>query len=529
MEALAGNGMMLRSGCGGKGLCGKCLVRIAESSAAGASSPDDSEVRILGEGELQAGYRLACRVEIIHDLSVEIPATSLLGPETVQKAPLILPEPVSFARLPTAGSAGRYGLAVDLGTTTIAVYLCDLDSGKIAGSLSVRNPQTMFGDDVLNRIGFAAQKTGNLLRLQKMAVGAIDWCITAVCRSTHIDPAHIGSAVVAGNSIMIHIFAGVDPRSIGVYPYRPVFVEDRTFKAGSVGLAFNPSADIFTLPLISGFLGSDIVAAALAADLDKSAYGTLLTDIGTNGEVILKGREGLLAASCATGPAFEAATIRHGMQAVSGAIAAVKIDRVGGRVICSVIHPASEADCLPSGICGSGVVSAVAELYRTGLVSGDGRLESPADSPLIRRDKTGMLEFELAPASQSQTGRAITLTQTDIRAVQLAKGALFTGMKMLLAEAGIASPKRLLVAGAFGNFIDKKAALTIGMFPDLPEDCIIMIGNAAGAGAALVLFQPDLRDRARNLARSAKVLDLAARPDFQDAFLRSLSFPALTS
>jgi len=529
MEALAGNDILLQSRCGGKGLCGKCLVRITESSASGASSPDDSEARILGKEELQAGYRLACRVQILHDLSVEIPPASLLSPDTVPKAPLALPETVSLARPSTTGSAGRYGLAVDLGTTTIAVYLCDLASGGITGSLSIGNPQAMFGDDVLSRIGFAAQSKKNLLRLQKMAVGAMDRCAEAVCRSTHVDPGHIGSAVVVGNSIMIHIFAGVDPRSIGAYPYRPVFLEDRTFKAGSVGLAFNPSADIFTPPLISGFLGSDILAAALAVDLDHAACGTLLADIGTNGEAILKGREGLLAASCATGPAFEAATIRHGMQAVSGAIAAVSIDRVGDRVICSVIPQSSGADCLPSGICGSGVVSAVAELYRTGLLSGNGLLVNPTGSSLIRRDKAGLLEFELAGASQSQTQRPITLTQTDIRAVQLAKGALFTGMKMLCAEAGIASLERLLVAGAFGNFLDIKAALMIGMFPDLPEDCIAMVGNAAATGAALLLFKPELRDQARNLARSVKVLDLAARPDFQDLFLRSLAFPAWTS
>ncbi|HRS83827.1 MAG TPA: ASKHA domain-containing protein, partial [Smithellaceae bacterium] len=225
----------------------------------------------------------------------------------------------------------------------------------------------------------------------------------------------------------------------------------------------------------------------------------------------------------------EAATIRHGMQAVSGAIAAVSIDRVGDRVICSVIPQSSGADCLPSGICGSGVVSAVAELYRTGLLSGNGLLVNPTGSSLIRRDKAGLLEFELAGASQSQTQRPITLTQTDIRAVQLAKGALFTGMKMLCAEAGITSLERLLVAGAFGNFLDIKAALMIGMFPDLPEDCIAMVGNAAATGAALLLFKPELRDQARNLARSVKVLDLAARPDFQDLFLRSLAFPAWTS
>ncbi|PKN70455.1 MAG: hypothetical protein CVU52_09055 [Deltaproteobacteria bacterium HGW-Deltaproteobacteria-10] len=438
---------------------------------------------------------------------------------------MIIPEPIHFGGLPAAGRAGRYGLAVDLGTTTIAVYLCDLVAGKVAGSIALKNPQAMFGDDVISRISFVAEKPENLIRLQKMAVRAIDWSTAAICRSAHINPAQINSAVVVGNSIMIHLFTGVNPSSMGFFPYTPMFVEEKTFPARAVGLHFNPSADIFTLPLISGFLGSDIIAAALATGMDKAADGTMLADIGTNGEVMLRSKNGLLATSCATGPAFEGATIRHGMQAVSGAIDAVTIDRRSGSVTCSVINT-SEACCLPAGICGSGVVSAVAELYRAGLLSGNGRLNSNSGSPLISCDQTGVMVFELVAADKSQTGQAITLTQNDIRSVQLAKGALAAGMKMLCASAGLTVPQKIQVAGAFGNFIDKKAALTIGMLPDLPEECIIMTGNSAGAGAVLVLFNPELRNKARELARTAIVLDLAAQPEFQEVFLNSLSFPA---
>jgi uncharacterized 2Fe-2S/4Fe-4S cluster protein (DUF4445 family) len=527
LEALTGNGILLRSDCGGKGMCGKCLVRIAESSLKSVSTPEDAEVRILGEKDLQAGYRLACRVKALNDLSVEIPDSSLLSAEVVEKAPMILPKPIPFRALPAAGSAKRYGLAIDLGTTTIAVYLCDLVSGKVTGSISVRNPQTMFGDDVISRIGIVAENSGNLIRLQKIAVQAIEWSVTALCQSSDIDPGHIRSAVVVGNSTMIHLFTGVNPSSIGVFPYAPLFVEDKTFKAGSVGFEFNPSAEIFTLPLISGFLGSDIVAAALATDLNRAADGTLLVDIGTNGEVMLKSENGLLATSCATGPAFEGATIRHGMQAITGAIDAVKIDRKNGAVTCSVICRNRDAICLPAGICGSGVVSAVAELYRVGLVPRNGRLQSNSGLPLIRENETGMLEFELVSSEKSETRKAITLTQKDIRAVQLAKGALLAGMKMLCTAAGMTSPKRLLVAGAFGANINKKDALAIGMFPDLPEENITGVGNAAGAGAILALFNPALRDKARELARSVKVIDLATLPEFQKIFLSSLSFPTL--
>lgn len=525
LEALTGNGILLRSDCGGKGLCGKCLVRIAESSLKNVSTPDDAEVRILGEKDLKAGYRLACRVKVLSDLSLEIPDSSQISAEVVEKTPMILPEPIPFRTLPATDSTKHYGLAVDLGTTTIAVYLCDLASGKVAGSISVRNPQAIFGDDVISRIGIVAENTGNLSRLQKMAVQAIEWSVTALCRSCHIDPGHIRSSVVAGNSTMIHLFAGVNPSSIGVSPYTPLFVEDKTFKAGSVGFKFNPSAEIFTLPLISGFLGSDIVAAALATEMNKAAYGTMLIDIGTNGEVMLKIKNGLFATSCATGPAFEGAAIRHGMPAVSGAIDAVKIDRKTGAVISSVICKNPNAVCLPAGICGSGIISAVAELYRAGLVLSNGRLQSNSRLPLIGNNETGLPEFELVSAEKSETGKAITLTQKDIRAVQLAKGALFAGIKILCASAELTSPKRLLVAGAFGANINKKDAITIGMFPGLPQGNINAVGNAAGAGAILALFNPELRDKARELARSVTVIDLAGLPEFQTIFLDALAFP----
>ena len=526
LEALTGNGILLRSDCGGKGLCGKCLVRIAESSLKSVSAPDDAEVRILGGKDIKARYRLACMVSALSDLSVEIPDSSLLNTEVVQKVPTILPEPIPFLALPVAGSHKLYGLAIDLGTTTIAVYICDLVFGKVAGSISLRNPQAMFGDDVISRIAIVAENSENLVRQQRLAVQAIEWGVIAFCRSCHIDPIHIRSTVVVGNSTMIHLFAGENPSSIGVSPYAPLFVENKTFQAESIGLKFNPSTEIFTLPLISGFLGSDIVAAALVTEMDKVDTGTMLIDIGTNGEVMLKSENGLFATSCATGPAFEGATIRHGMPAVSGAIDAVKIDRKNGTVTCSVICKNPNAVCLPAGICGSGIISAVAELYRTGLVLSNGRLDRHSGSQLIRENQTEMLEFELVSAEKSKTGKAITLTQKDIRAVQLAKGALFAGIKMLCSLAGLTSPKRLLVAGAFGANINKKDALTIGMFPDLPEENITGVGNAAGAGAILALLNPELRDKARELARSVIVIDLASLPEFQKIFLDSLSFPA---
>jgi uncharacterized 2Fe-2S/4Fe-4S cluster protein (DUF4445 family) len=526
LEILTGSGTFLRSDCGGKGLCGKCLVRIPGASIEKISSPEDAEVRIIGQKDIDAGYRLACRAKILNDLPVEIPGNSILSPEVIQKGQVMLPGSFSFIGLP-AGTNDRYGIAVDLGTTTIAVYLCNLVSGKVAGSVSVKNPQAMLGDDVISRISAVAENPGALPRLQKMAVKAIEWCAASICRSFNIDPGHIRSAVVVGNSTMIHLFTGDNPSSIGVFPYTPLFVEDKKFRAESVGFEFNPSADILTLPLISGFLGSDILAAALATDLANASPGTMLIDIGTNGEVMLMGKNGLFAASCATGPAFEGAAVRHGMHAVSGAIDSVEIDMKSGGVACSVIQKDQNGNRLPSGICGSGVISAVAELYRAGLVSKDGRFNRNPGSSLIRYDKNGLPEFELVSADKSESRQAITLTQKDIRAVQLAKAALFSGIMMVCRSAGLKKPERILVSGAFGTFIDVNDAKTIGMLPDLSPENIAGIGNGAGAGAVLALFNPEFIDKANALARAVTVLELATLPEFQQVFLSSLSFPEL--
>ncbi|MBW2179488.1 MAG: DUF4445 domain-containing protein [Deltaproteobacteria bacterium] len=525
IEALVGAGMILRFDCGGNGRCGKCQVRIPELSSESFSPPTDAECRMLGEKNLSDGYRLACQATVLNDLEVNIPESSLLSPEVSGKGPLLLPDDM-VSTAPSRLESAHYGLAVDLGTTTIAVYICDLDSGKVAGSISVRNPQAMFGDDVMSRISAVADHSKNLARLQKVVVKAIEWSVASLCRSMRIDdPENIKTAVVVGNSTMIHIFVGEDPSPIGAFPYTPRFIEEKMFKAEEIGFSFNPSAEIFTLPLISGYLGSDIVAAALAAELGKCVAGAMLVDIGTNGEVMLLGENGLWATSCATGPAFEGAAIRHGMQAVSGAIDAVDIERKSGRATCSVIQPDGHTHKQPSGICGSGVISAVAELYRKGFLSSDGRFNTDSGSNSFRHDEDGLLEFDLVPAQSSQTGNPITITQKDIRAIQLAKGALITGMELLCAETGLTVPKQLMIAGAFGTFIDAKDANTVGMFPDLNKDSVRSVGNAAGAGAVLSLLDPSLRSTARELARSTTVLDLASTPDFEKTFIKALAFP----
>jgi len=522
LEVLIDAGVFLRAECGGKGRCGKCGVKILETSGADIPVYDETGPSITIPEVRESSLKLACQLKISEDLAIEIPENSRLNPEVGQKGPIFMDKyTTSLQRSHTTRE--RFGLAIDLGTTTIAVYLCDLQERAVMASTSVANPQAIFGEDVMSRISVISRNPQMLKRLQQFVVKAIEWAITALCESTQLDTEKITICTLVGNSVMTHIFVEENPQSIGIFPYAPNFTEGRAYKARALGFGFNPDADIHTLPLISGFLGSDIIAAALSTEMDKSDPGTMLVDIGTNGEVMIVGERGFWATSCATGPAFEGATIRHGMHAVSGAIDRIVIDRKSGETICSIIQNDKVAINKPSGLCGTGVISAIAELHRVGLIGKDGRFNPEGSRPNFLTDDEGHLAYVLIPFDKSHTRRAITLTQKDVRAIQLAKGALVAGMELICEKAGIPHPKTLLVAGAFGTYIDKRDARTIGLFPNMTDEKIRMIGNAAGTGAILSLLDPSLRAKAKEIAENTQAVDLAAVPEFQKKFIRSLS------
>jgi uncharacterized 2Fe-2S/4Fe-4S cluster protein (DUF4445 family) len=388
----------------------------------------------------------------------------------------------------------------------------------------MRNPQAIFGDDVMSRISVISSDPDLLGRLQRMAVKTIEWGAQALISSMKIAPDHIKTMKVVGNSTMIHIFVGQNPASIGVYPYEPQFVEEKQFAADSLGFSFNPGTEVHTLPLISGFIGADTVGATVAAELEENPVGTMLVDVGTNGEIMFLGKAGLVATSCATGPAFEGATIQHGMQAVPGAINTVKIDREKRNVSYSLIQKKPGNTQKPVGICGTGVISAVAELLRAGIILKDGAFNYETKYSNLQLDENNTAQFILVPPEKTADGRAIVLTQKDVRAIQLAKGAIRTGIELLCIETHIDLPGKILLAGAFGSYINPLDALTIGMLPDLPPEDIEGVGNAAGAGAILTLFEKRYAKKATELSRSTRVLDLSTHPDFQDTFINALSF-----
>jgi uncharacterized 2Fe-2S/4Fe-4S cluster protein (DUF4445 family) len=462
---------------------------------------------------------------VFENVFIEIPAESLATAEVVQKG---LPDIVSRlkVRKPPKRSVppSAFGLAVDLGTTTIAVYICDLATGKVAGSTSVRNPQAIFGDDVISRISAVQTVESGLRRLQNLAVQAVDWAVSAVSRHLRIDPHQIGCGTVVGNSTMIHLLLGEDPSSIGVFPFTPLFSEEQIRTGDALGMKFNPNVRLHTLPLMSGYLGADLIGAALAVDILAQPAGTLLVDVGTNGELLLVTGTGFSATSCATGPALEGACIRHGMQAASGAIDAVRFDFATRRLTYNLIQLDPAHPKPASGLCGSGVISAVAELLHAGVISADGSFNAISGALSLRKAENGVSDFEIVSADGSRGQAPIVLTQPDVRAVQLAKSALRTGIDLLCRENRMQRPRKILLAGAFGSFLNIRDSLRIGMFPDLPEVEIEVVGNAAGAGAILALLEPDRFHTAREIVKRTRVFDLATHTDFQAAFIQNLLF-----
>ena len=501
--------------CGGTGLCGKCRVILSGT----IPEPTSKDKKIFSAEELTSGFRLACRTKASGGMMVTIPAQDSQNMKVLDTF-----ENGTHRAVPCRADNSS-GIAVDIGTTTIVAYLVDLGTGMTLSASSAINPQTSFGADVISRISYIGDDPDKLSELQRAVTKQINLLIKEVFSKTGRKPSAKDSIVVAGNTTMEHIFAGISPESIGKSPFKPQFYDSIEFDALKLGIEAENGVKVKLMPNIHGFIGGDIVSGIIYSGIHDADELSLLVDIGTNNEIVLGNKDLMYCCSAAAGPALEGAKIKMGMRAAPGAIDSVKINGSGIKI--STIN-----DRPPLGICGSGLVDAISELLKAGVITKSGRFakkEVIKDTYLSER-LTGSagpdLSFILAREGGQGRNPEVGLTQKDIREIQLAKGAMAAGVEILLdvADKKLDDIKNVYLAGAFGNYIDIENAVRISILPDVPRERIHPIGNSAGAGACLMLKEPGLWETAAGLINKAEHVELASHKDFQDIFVGKLSF-----
>jgi uncharacterized 2Fe-2S/4Fe-4S cluster protein (DUF4445 family) len=426
-----------------------------------------------------------------------------------------------------------YGLAVDIGTTTCVGYLTDLSTGKVVNTESMMNPQVPYGEDVMSRITYAMSNPGGLETMQKAIIQGLNEIIERVVteiRKDGPDPGYvIDDLTIVFNTAMHHIFLGLNPEYIGRSPFIPAVQNSLDIKARDLGLRINPAAYIHVLPLEAGFVGADNVGVLIAEEPYNQDEMVLIIDIGTNGELLMGNRNKVCSTSCATGPAFEGAQIKFGMRAAPGAIETVEIDPATREPRYKVIGKADWhthiAKVDAKGLCGSAIIQVVAEMFKAGIIDKSGRFILDLGTPRVRRNADGKPEYVLAWAAETSIGQDITITQGDVRALQLAKGALYTGAKLMMKRLGITKLDRVILAGAFGSHIDREASMTLGMFPDCAIDKVYAVGNAAGDGARMALLNRGKRKEASERARWVEFIEIATDPAFEKEFMQAMHIP----
>jgi uncharacterized 2Fe-2S/4Fe-4S cluster protein (DUF4445 family) len=591
LEAAREAGVYIDAPCSGKGLCGGCRVRVMEGEA---EAPSEQESGLLRPGDGELGYRLACMARIRGDMTVFVPQESVLGqgekPFTgrsgvidpvvrgycidlaegdgdqarVERVARLMAQQYGIRDLITdvtvlkdlgrtggdlegrvtvlvrtgkeiigvlPGWDARYlGLALDIGTTTIAAYVGDLRDGQLIATGSATNPQVLFGSDIMSRISYSSRHPDGARRMQTALIASIDALVRRMAESRGFDAHEIVDATVVGNTVMHHIFLGIPPDRLGLWPFMPTLRQSLDVLARDLGIGLGRASYLHILPLEAGFVGADNVGVLLSDEPHRRAEISLIMDLGTNGEIVLGNRERLLCCSCATGPALEGAHISSGMRAIEGAIEKVRIDAATFEVDYAVVGKEGwardhGAGLEPAGLCGSGIIDAVAHLYTTGLIGEDGAFSQDRRTARLRKGEAGMMEFVVAWRAETRTGRDIVLTQKDIREVQLAKAALYAGCRVLMDRLKVASISRMVIAGAFGMHIDKASALTLGLFPPCDPAAIAMVGNAAGHGAYLALMDKEKRKEADRVAPFVTHVELAREEAFQREFMNGLSIP----
>jgi uncharacterized 2Fe-2S/4Fe-4S cluster protein (DUF4445 family) len=591
-DAASWNGIAIDSTCGGHGTCRKCLVRVT----AGPAPVTTHDARTFSAAQIADGWRLACLLRAAHDLDLEVPplvtrpkaATVGVGRQVilrpaVQKRYVELDEPSledqrtdlrrlrdavddltfepdlhALQRLPTVLRASdfnvtavvvdealvdveagdttgrRHGVALDLGTTTVVATLLDLETGTPVAVASMLNRQQSFGGDVITRISATMTDPTALGRLTALARETLVELVTEVLEAGDIAPAEVYEVALAGNATMVALLLGVDPEPLGVAPF--IQASDRwpVLRTAEVGLVLHPGARLMVFPALGAYVGGDIVAGLLASGLDRDKRVRLFIDVGTNCELALSDGDRILTTAAPAGPAFEGGSIRCGMRAADGAIEVVRLDpdaEGDTSVTLGVI-----GDAPPRGVCGSGLVDAVAELVRVGLIDESGRFVTEAEaagrvpslSSRLAVVGDGERVFVLhRPSPQTPASESVYLSQRDVRQLQFAKAAISTGWALLLDELGLdpTDVQQVILAGSFGSYLSPAAAVRIGLVPRLPVLRIVSAGNVAGEGAKMALLSSRERAGAQVLLEEVRYVELSDRPDFNDRFIDHLAFP----
>ncbi len=592
-DAASWNGIAIDSTCGGHGTCRKCLVRLT----AGSAPVTRHDRRTFSEDQLGDGWRLACLVKATHDLGLEVPplvtrpkaSTVGVGRQVilrpgVQKRYVELTEPTladqrtdlarlraavedltlhpdlhALRRLPNVmrdsdfkvtavvvdetlidvepgdTTGRRHAIAFDLGTTTVVATLLDLETGTPVAVASMLNKQQPFGGDVITRISATMMDPEALGRLTSLAHQTLAELAAEVCEEGGVAPEEVYEVALAGNATMTALLLGVDPEPIGVAPFIQVSADWPVLHATDLGLSVHPGARATIFPSLGAYVGGDIVAGMLASGLDRDKRVRLFIDVGTNCEIALSDGERIVTTAAPAGPAFEGGAIRCGMRAADGAIEVIRIDPAADDDAAAVTLGVI-GDVEPRGLCGSGLVDAVSELVRVGLLDASGRFvpeeDAARDVPLLAPRLTSVAAGERVfvlyrPTPDAPASESVYLSQRDVRELQFAKAAISTGWSLLLEELEVEprDVQQVLLAGSFGSYLSPASAVRIGLVPKLPVLRIVSAGNVAGEGAKMVLLSARERAGADALLEEVRYVELSDRPDFNDRFVDQLAFP----
>jgi uncharacterized 2Fe-2S/4Fe-4S cluster protein (DUF4445 family) len=612
LSAARSLGVDVDSVCGGRGICGRCQVLIAEgefakhgvrSGAASVSAASDVERRYAARRGLAVGHRLSCQALVAEDVVVDVPPESQVHRQVVRKDadareielnPVVRLhyvevrepdmqdpsgdqrrlfealerewglkdlrcDPSLLATLQRTLREGgwkvtaavhdeaevialwpgfhdkAFGMAVDVGSTTVAAHLCNLESGELAAAAGVMNPQIRYGEDLMSRVSYAMMNPGGAALMTGAIRGALSSLAAGLAREAGIATTDILELTLVGNPIMHHLVLGIDPVELGGAPFALAVDAALTLPASMLGIGVHPNARVYVLPAIAGHVGADAAGMILAERPDRDEGVTLLVDVGTNAEIVLGNRERLLACSSPTGPAFEGAQISCGQRAAPGAIERVRIDPVTLEPRFKVIgsdlwsddpgFAAATARTAVTGVCGSGIIEVIAGMFLAGILDRDGVI----DGALAARSDRVVADGRTFSYVLHRGDVPMKVTQSDVRAIQLAKAALHAGVRLLMDQFGADRVDRIRLAGAFGSHIDPKYAMVLGLIPDCDLEEVASVGNAAGAGARIALLDATAREAIERIVRRVEKIETAIEPRFQAHFVEAMAIPHKTA